>query len=146
MSDPERTRIRIERKPLTRWILDQILGLLERDAGLGLLLLGGRLKLQANANGLETTRKLSAFHDPGVNSLGHLNGPLTNEGGFDEEELDAAQEIGRVSPVDHSGGPSYIAERLDVFSNKKKNKGGLLFSEVFILNMMNLVGKDHNFG
>ena len=42
--------------------------------------------------------------------------------------------------MDHSGGSSYIAERLDVFSNMKEGKDGVLFSEEFILNM-NLVGQ-----
>ena len=84
---------------------------------------------------------MSAVHAPEADSLGHLNGPLPNEGGLYAEELAAAQETGQWGSVDHEGGPSYIAERLDVFSNMKKGKGGLLFSEEFILNIMNLVGQ-----
>ena len=44
-------------------------------------------------------RKLSTIHDPGADSLGHLNRSLPNEGGFDEEELGAAQETRRVGLV-----------------------------------------------
>ena len=47
--------------------------------------------------------------------------------------------------MDHSGGPTYITERLDVFSNMIEGKGGLLFSEEFILIMINLVRQDHSF-